>query len=112
MLVYEVNITMMLYSNFMTHVILFPNTQERHSQSLCEGLRLTNGVYWSDQSGEGAALYDEKGICEAAGKRGERKAKTDGPRVDSMTLTCSTFNRQFRARIGGLVSHQRTYRHT
>ena len=35
-------------------------------------------------------------------------ANTNGPPADSMTLTCSTCNRQFRARIG-LVSHQRTH---
>ena len=36
---------------------------------------------------------------------------TNGPTADSMTLTCSTCNRQFRARIS-LLSHQRTHQHT
>ena len=48
---------------------------------------------------------------EAERKRRERKAKTNGPPADSMTLTCSTCNLQLRARIG-LVSHQRTHLHT
>ena len=43
--------------------------------------------------------------------RRERKANTNGPPAESMTLTCSTCNRQCRARIG-LVSHQRTHQHT
>ena len=39
---------------------------------------------------KGAALYEEgKRICEAERKR---KAKTDGPPADSMTLACSTCN--------------------
>ena len=58
---------------------------------------------------KGAALYER--ICEAERKRRERKAKTTGPLADSMTLTGSTCNRQFIARIGQ-VSHQRTYLHT
>ena len=36
----------------------------------------------------------------------ERKANTNGPTADSMTLTCSTCNQQFRARIGP-VSYSR-----
>ena len=48
-----------------------------------------------------ASLYEnKKRICEAERKRRERKANTNGPRADSMTLTCSTCNREFRARIG------------
>ena len=35
-------------------------------------------------------------VCEA--KRRERKANTIWPPADSMTLTCSTYNRQFKAR--------------
>ena len=50
-------------------------------------------------------------ISQHTSKRRERKANTNGPPADSMTLTCSTCNRQFRARIG-LVSHQRTHQHT
>ena len=53
-----------------------------------------------------AALYEKMRICEAERKRRERNANTNGPPADSMTLTCSTCNRQFRARIGP-VSHQR-----
>ena len=42
----------------------------------------------------------KKRICEAERKRRERKANTKGPPADAMTLTCSTCNRQFSARIG------------
>ena len=66
---------------------------------------------WRGLINKGAALYEKKRICEAERKRRERKAKTNVPPADSMTLTCSTCNRQFRARIG-LVSHQRTHQHT
>ena len=66
---------------------------------------------WRGLINKGAALYEKKRICEAERKRRERKAKTNVPPSDSMTLTCSTCNRQFRARIG-LVSHQRTHQHT
>ena len=50
-------------------------------------------------------------MCEAKRKRSERKASTNGTPTESMTLTCSTCNRQFKARIG-LVSHQGTHQHT
>ena len=40
-------------------------------------------------------------------KESTENANSNGP-PDSMTLTCSTCNRQFRARIS-LVSHQRTH---
>ena len=66
---------------------------------------------WRGLINKGAALYEKKRLCEAERKRRERKAKTNVPPSDSMTLTCSTCNRQFRARIG-LVSHQRTHQHT
>ena len=61
----------------------------------------------------GAALYEGKIICEAERGGIERNAntKTNGPTTDSMTLTCSICNRQFRARIS-IVSHQRTHLHT
>ena len=64
---------------------------------------------WRGLINKGAALNEEKRICEAERKRRERKAKNNGSPVDSMTLTCSTCNRQFRARIG-LVSHSNTPR--
>ena len=48
----------------------------------------------------------KKRICEAERKRRERNASTNGLPADSMILTCSTCNRQFRARIG-LVSHKK-----
>ena len=54
---------------------------------------------WRGLINKGAALYEKKRICEAERKRRERKAKTNVPPSDSMTLTCSTCNRQFRARI-------------
>ena len=95
-------------------------TLQRHPQCLSEGFRHTNGVLGTDCTGatkvarshhKGATLYEKKRICEVERKRRERKANTNGPPPDSMTLTCSTCNRQFRARIG-LVSHQRTHQHT
>ena len=61
---------------------------------------------WRALINKGAALR----ICEAVRKRRERKAITNAPPADSMTLTCSTCNRQFRARIG-LVNNQRTHQH-
>ena len=78
----------------------------RHPQSLSEGFRNTR-VFGTDCTG---AIKLEKKMCEAERKRRERKAKTNGRPVDSMTKTCSTCNRQFRARIG-LISHQRTNQH-
>ena len=57
---------------------------------------------WRGLINKGATLYE--GICEAERKRRERKANANGPPADDMTLTCSTCNGQFRARIG-LVSH-------
>ena len=53
----------------------------------------------------------KKRIREAERKRRDGKAKTNEPPADSVTLTCCTCNRQIRARTG-LVSHQRTHRHT
>ena len=63
---------------------------------------------WRGLINKGAALYENNKICEAERKRRERKAITNGPTADPMTLTCSTCNWQFRASIG-LVSHQRTH---
>ena len=62
---------------------------------------------WRGLINKGAALYEKMRICEAERKRRERKANTNGPPAESMTVACSTCNRQFRARIV-LVSHQRT----
>ena len=59
---------------------------------------------WRGLINKGATLYEKKRICEAERKWRERKANTNGPLADSVTLTCSTCNRQFRARIG-LVNH-------
>ena len=78
--------------------------------------RHTNGVLGTDCTGAIKVARSHqhlwnKEISEAERKRRERKAKTNGPPADSMTLTCSACNRQFRARIG-LVSHQRTHQHT
>ena len=61
---------------------------------------------WRGLINKGAATR----ICEAQRKHRERKANTNGPLAQSMTMTCSTCNRQFRARIGQ-VSHQRTHQH-
>ena len=73
-------------------------------------------MHRSDQSGEVSSTKEQlsmkkERICEAERKRSERKASTNGPPADSMTLTCSTCIRQFRARID-LVSLQRTHQHT
>ena len=59
------------------------------------------------------ALYEKKQLSmkKRESVRRECKANTNGPPAESMTLTCSTCNRQFRARIG-LVSHQRSHQHT
>ena len=72
--------------------------------------RLHRSDQWRGLINKGATLYEGKRIGEAERKRRERKAKTNGPPADSVTLTCSTCNLQFRARIG-LVSHQRTHLH-
>ena len=61
---------------------------------------------WRGLINKGTSLH-EKRMCEAEGKHRKRKAKTNGSPTDFMTLTCSTCNQQFRARIG-LVSYQRT----
>ena len=50
---------------------------------------------WRGVINKGAALFDEKGICEAERKLRKRNAKTNGPPADTRTLTCSTCNRQF-----------------
>ena len=66
---------------------------------------------WRSIINKGATLYEKKRICEADSKRRERKANTNGPPADSITLTCSTCNhRQFRARI--ILRLQRTHQHT
>ena len=66
---------------------------------------------WRGLFNKGAALYEEERICEAERKRRERIANTNGPPADHMTLTCSTCNRYFKARIG-LVIHQPTNKQT
>ena len=58
---------------------------------------------WRGLINEEADFYEKK--SEAERKRRESKAKTNRSSAGSMILTCSTCNRQFRARIG-LVSHQ------
>ena len=58
---------------------------------------------WRGLVNEEAAFYEKK--SEAERKRIESKAKTNRSSAGSITLTCSTCNRHFRARIG-LVSHQ------
>ena len=40
--------------------------------------------------GKEARSDDQRSICKAERDQRERKAKTTGPLVDSMTLTCST----------------------
>ena len=65
---------------------------------------------WRGLINKGAALCEKKIICKAE-KSAENAKPIPTPLADSVTLTCSTCNRQFRARIG-LVSHQRTHQHT
>ena len=65
---------------------------------------------WRGLINKGAALYEKREYVKLK-KHIERKANTNGSLADSMTLTCSTCNRQYRARIG-LVGHQRTHQHT
>ena len=72
---------------------------------------LGKSLHRSDHINKGAALYKKKRICEAERKRRQRKANTNRPTAVSMTLICSTCNRQFRARIGP-VSHQKTHQRT
>ena len=62
---------------------------------------------WSCLINKGASQFEEKRICEAEGKRKERKARAKGSSSDSAQskFTCSICNRQFRAKIG-LFSHQ------
>ena len=66
---------------------------------------------WRCLINKGAAHYEEKRVFEAERKHRKCKAKTNGPPSYSLTLTCSTRNRQFGARIG-LVNHQRIHQHT
>ena len=66
---------------------------------------------WRGLINKGVVLNEKKRICEAETKRRQREANTNGPPADTMTLICSTSNRQIRARIG-LVSHQRTHQQT
>ena len=82
-------------------------TLQRHPQSLSGGFRNTYGVLGTDCTGaikvarshqqRSSSLRKKMRICEAVRKRRERKAKTNEPPADSMTLTCSTSNRQFKA---------------
>ena len=59
---------------------------------------------------KGADQYEAKRNCEAERKRRERKARVNGSSESfSSEFTCSTCNRQFRAKIG-LISHQRTHK--
>ena len=95
------------------------NNATKHHQSLSD-LDIPIGSWeqtaqelskWRGLINKGTSLYGEKRICEAERKHRGRKANANGPPADTMTLTCSTCNRQFTARIG-LVSYQRTHQHT
>ena len=68
---------------------------QRHPQSISVGFRHTNGVLGTDCTGaikvaRSHQHYEKKRICEAERKRRERKANTNGPPTDVMTLTSST----------------------
>ena len=61
-------------------------------------LGLGNRLHRSDQSDEVSSIKEQlpmkKRICEAERERRERKANTNGSPAESMTLICSTCNRQ------------------
>ena len=70
----------------------------------------------SDQSGEHSSTKEQLSMKKKKQKLKEsaenaKPRPINGQPADSMTLTCFTCNRQFRARIG-LVSHQITHLHT
>ena len=98
---------------------LSQETLQKYPQSLSEGFRHTNGVLETDCTGaikvarshqQRSSLYEKKIICEAERKRRECKTNTNGTPADSMTLTCSTCNRQYRARIGAIKELTKTHK--
>ena len=66
---------------------------------------------WRGLVRRGAGEYEAKRISEAEQKRAQLKAraKASPTELSSSDLSCSIFNRQFRAKIG-LISHLRTHK--
>ena len=66
---------------------------------------------WRGLMKRGTGEYEAKKISEAEQKRAQRKAraKASPTELSSSDLSCSVFNRQFRAKIG-LISHFRTHK--
>ena len=62
---------------------------------------------WRGLIGRGAGEYEANRIREAEQKRAQRKARASPIELSSSDLSCSIYNRQFRAKIG-LISHLRT----
>ena len=66
---------------------------------------------WRGLIRRGAGEYETKRISEAEQNRAQLKAraKASPTELSSSDLSCSIFNRQFRAKIG-LISHLRTHK--
>ena len=66
---------------------------------------------WRGLIRRGVGEYEAKRISEAEQKRAQRKArdKASPTELSSSDLSCSIYNRQFRAKIG-LISHLRTHK--
>ena len=75
------------------------------------GTDCTYRTKWRGLIRRGAGEYETKRIREAEQKRAQRKArsKASPTELSSSDLSCSTCNRQFRAKIG-LISHFRTHK--
>ena len=69
---------------------------------------------WRGLIKNGAALCKKRVSVKLRESEENVKPITNGPPAGAIALTCSTCNRQFRARIGliSLISHQRTHQHT
>ena len=80
---------------------------------LCGELHVGNAHMVARRSGtrRGAGEYEAKGTSEAEQKRAQRKtrAKASPTAFSSSNLSCSIYNRQFRAKID-LISHLRTHK--
>ena len=69
---------------------------QKHPQSLSKVFDMGTDLHctskWRGLINNGAALYEKKRICEAERKQRERKANTDGPPAEPMTLTCFIYS--------------------
>ena len=68
-------------------------------------------VKWGGLIRRGAGEYEAKRISETEQKRAQRKARAEAPltELSSSDLSCSIYNRQFRAKIG-LISQLRAHK--